>query len=76
MKVSYDENLDVAYIQFSHKKPDGVIEIDEGVVLDTTSKNEIVGIEIFDVKKRFPVKSLYQFEIARVSPVRKAVASL
>ena len=69
MKVSYDEDLDIAYIRFSHKKPDGAIEIGEGVVLDTTAKNEIVGIEIFDAKEKFPLKSLYQFE---VSPAHSA----
>jgi hypothetical protein len=26
----------------------GAIEIDEGVILDTTAEEEIVGIEIFD----------------------------
>lgn len=63
MKVSYDEKLDIAYIQFSRKKPDGAIEIDEGVVLDTTSQNEIVGIEIFNARKRLPLKSLCTFEL-------------
>jgi uncharacterized protein YuzE len=62
MKVSYDKKRDIAYIQFSRKKPDGAIEIAEGVVLDTTAKNEIVGIEIFDASKRLPVKSLFTLE--------------
>ena len=63
MKVHYDEKHDIAYIRFSQKKPDGAIEIDEGVVLDTTAENEIVGIEIFDAIKRLPIKSLFQLEI-------------
>ena len=46
MRVQYDAKHDIAYIRFSRKKPDGAIEIDEGVVLDTTAENEIVGIEI------------------------------
>jgi uncharacterized protein YuzE len=54
----------IAYIRFSRKKPDGAIEIDEGVVLDTTAANEIVGIEIFDAATRLPVKSLFRLEIA------------
>jgi uncharacterized protein YuzE len=53
-----------AHTRFSQKKPDGAIEIDEGVVLDTTAANEIVGIEIFDVTKCLPVKSLFRLEIA------------
>lgn len=66
MKVSYDKKRDIAYIRFSSKKPDGAIEITEGVVLDTTGKNEIVGIEIFDASTRFPVKSLFTLEPVRV----------
>jgi uncharacterized protein YuzE len=66
MRVRYDAKHDIAYIRFSRKKPDGAIEIDEGVVLDTTAEaeNEIVGIEIFNASKRLPVKSLFRLEIA------------
>jgi uncharacterized protein YuzE len=64
MRVQYDTKHDIAYILFSPKKPDGAIEIDEGVVLDTTADDEIVGIEIFDATKRLPVKSLFRLEIA------------
>ena len=64
MRVQYDAKHDIAYIRLSRKKPDGAIEIDEGVVLDTTAANEIVGIEIFDSATRLPVKSLFRLEIA------------
>lgn len=63
MRVHYDAKYDVAYIRFSGKKPDGAIEIDEGVVLDTTADNEIVGIEIFDATRRLPVQSLFRLEV-------------
>ncbi len=63
MKVSYDKKHDIAYLKLSSKKPDGAIEIAEGVVLDTTEKNEIVGIEIFDASRRFPIKNLYSIEL-------------
>jgi uncharacterized protein YuzE len=45
MKVHYDEKHDIAYIRCSQKKPDSAIGIDEGVFLDTTAENEMVGIE-------------------------------
>lgn len=63
MKVSYDKEHDIAYIQFSDKKPAGAIEIEEGVVLDITEKNEIVGIEIFDAGKRLPLETLYRITL-------------
>jgi uncharacterized protein YuzE len=66
MKVSYDKKHDIAYIQFSTKKPEGAIEIDEGVVLDTTTeKDEIVGMEIFDASKRLPLKSLFEVKVEK-----------
>lgn len=65
MKVKYDKKYDIAYIRFSNKTPDGAIEITEGVVLDTTESNEIVGIEIFDASRRFPLKNLFSVELLR-----------
>lgn len=62
MKVSYDKKHDIACIRSSSKKLDGTIEIDEGAVLDTTAQNEIVGIEIFDASKRFPLRNLFTLE--------------
>lgn len=64
MKVRYDKKVDAAYIQMSSKKPDGAIEISEGVVLHTTSRNEIVAIEILDATKKIPLKTLYTLEIS------------
>lgn len=64
MKVKYDKEADAAYIKLSSKRPDGAIEIDEGVILHTTAKNEIVSIEILDAAKKFPIKSLYKLEVA------------
>ena len=67
MKVKYDKKADAAYIQLSSKKPDGGVEMAEGVILHTTSKNEIVSIEILDASKKFPVKNLYKLELSAVN---------
>lgn len=63
MKVRYDKRVDAAYIQLSSKKPDGAIEMAEGVILHTTSKNEIVAIEILDATRKIPIKTLYKLEV-------------
>ena len=65
MKVSYDKKHDIAYIRFSNRKPDGAIEIDEGVVLDTTADNKIVGIELFNASQKVPLKNLFSIEAVR-----------
>ena len=66
MKVNYDKKHDIAYIRLSSKRPDGAIEITEGVMIDTTAKDEIVGIEIFNASRRFPLKNLFSVELLRV----------
>ena len=63
MKVSYDQEVDVAYIQLSNHKPDGGVERANGVVLHTTVTDEIVGIEILNAKTRISLNSLYQYEL-------------
>ncbi|OGU18276.1 MAG: hypothetical protein A2X61_15810 [Ignavibacteria bacterium GWB2_35_12] len=62
MKVQYDKEVDAAYILLSNLKPDGAIEISEGVNLDVTDKDEIVGIEILNASKRFPLDTLFKYE--------------
>ncbi|MBI4823390.1 MAG: DUF2283 domain-containing protein [Nitrospirae bacterium] len=64
MKVRYDKKVDAAYIQMSSKKPDGAVEIAEGVILHTTKSNEIVAIEILNAAKKIPIKSLYKLELS------------
>ena len=67
MKVRYDKEVDAAYIQMSTKKPDGAVEIAEGVILHTTAKDEIVAIEILDAAKKFPIKTLYKLELSAIA---------
>ena len=67
MKVRYDKKVDAAYIQMFSKKPTGAVEIAEGVILHTTTKDEIVAIEILDATKKFPIKTLYKLELSAVA---------
>lgn len=65
MKVYYDKEVDALYIKLGNKKPEGVIEISEGVNLDTTSEGKIVGLEILDASKKIDIKTIlsYTFEL-------------
>ncbi|RZD18211.1 MAG: DUF2283 domain-containing protein [Candidatus Acididesulfobacter diazotrophicus] len=62
MKIYYDKDVDAAYLRLSDDIPTGVIEVKEGLNIDTTDKNEIVGIEILDASKKFSLKSLFSCE--------------
>lgn len=39
MSVHYDQEADVLYIKLGNQKPDGVIEISDGINLDTTKED-------------------------------------
>jgi len=64
MKVSYDDKVDAAYIRFSNKKPQGGVELAEGIILHTTEGDEVVGLEILGASRKLPLKSLFTFEVA------------
>jgi len=63
MKVEYDENVDALYLRLGRKKPDGVIEIAEGIGLDTTEDNKIVGIEILNASRRINLQTMFSYEV-------------
>jgi uncharacterized protein YuzE len=67
MRVYYDSRVDAVYIQLGNQNPDGVIEISEGVNLDTTSENQIIGIEILNASKKMDINTIlsYQIELDR-----------
>lgn len=62
MKIFYDQDVDAAYLQFTKEEPGGVVEVSEGVNLDLTEDGKIVGIEILDASKSFPLQSLFTCE--------------
>jgi len=64
MKVQYDAEADAIYIKLGNQKPDGVVEMSEGVNLDTTSDDKIVGIEILNASKKMNVKTILSYELA------------
>lgn len=64
MKISYDKDVDALYIEISNEKPDGVIEIKEGVNIDVTEDSRIVGLEILNASKKVSLDSFYNYEIS------------
>src|SRR3990167_8041566 len=63
MKVYYDKKVDALYIKLGVKSPEGVVEISEGVNLDTTSEGKIVGIEILDASKKIDIKTILSYTL-------------
>ncbi len=63
MKIQYDKEVDTAYIKLSNLRPTGVVEIIEGFNIDTTDEGKIIGIEILNASKKFPIENLFKYEI-------------
>ena len=64
MKVTYDQEADAVYIEISDKKPEGVIEVKEGINLDITSDGEIVGIELLNAQNKLQLKTFLSYEFS------------
>lgn len=63
MKVYYDDEVDALYLKLGEEAPEGVIEISDGVNLDTTSEDKIVGIEILDASKKIDLKTILSYTL-------------
>ena len=63
MRIYYDNEVDALYLELGDEPPEGVIEIAEGVNLDTTSHNRIVGIEILDASKKIDLKTILSYTL-------------
>jgi uncharacterized protein YuzE len=63
MKVYYDDEVDALYLKLGEETPEGVIEISEGVNLDTTSDEKIVGIEILNASKKIDLKTMLSYSL-------------
>jgi len=63
MKIYYDDEIDALYIKLSDEQPEGVIEVTEGLNIDTTIENMIVGIEILSASKRTDIKTFLSYSL-------------
>jgi len=63
MKVHYDKEVDALYIKLSNQKPDGVVEIVEGVNIDTTIDGKLSGIEILNASKKIDLSTILSYTL-------------
>jgi len=63
MKVHYDEEVDALYLKLGDQKPDGVIEIAEGVNIDTTTDGKFTGIEILTASKKIDIDTILSYTL-------------
>lgn len=63
MKVYYDDKVDALYLKLGDEIPEGVVEISEGVNIDTTAEDKIVGIEILNASKKIDLKTILSYTL-------------
>ena len=63
MRVYYDDDVDALYLSLGDQEPDGVIEIEDGVNLDTTSDGKITGIEILRASDRLNIDTILTYTL-------------
>jgi uncharacterized protein YuzE len=54
MKIHFDEKADALYLRLDDAPVVESQVVWSGIVLDLNDRNQVVGIEILDVRKRFP----------------------
>jgi uncharacterized protein YuzE len=66
MKIHLDEKADALYLRLDDSPIVESEEVAPGIVLDYNERDQVVGVEILDVKARVPVADLrrIQFEVA------------
>jgi uncharacterized protein YuzE len=64
--MQYDEKADALYLRLDDSKVVESEEVKPGIVLDFNAQNQVVGIEVLDLKRRVPGADLKQlkFEVA------------
>jgi len=63
MKIYYDDEVDALYIKLGNEDPEGVVEIYEGMNIETTSDNRIVSIEILNASKKIDLKTILSYSL-------------
>jgi len=63
MNIFYDNEVDALYIKLGEGTPDGVIEISEGVNLDTASDGKLVGIEILKASLKIDINTILSYTL-------------
>jgi len=68
MKITYDPEGDVLYIELRHAKAEDNVDIEPGVSVDLDVNGHVIGIEILDAKERIGTDPLAAVSIERLMP--------
>ena len=75
MEIRYDPEADAMYIKFREGEYEISEEIREGIIIDFDKDNEIIGMEILDVKEKLTPSSVAEmsFKYSKIELVKERV---
>lgn len=63
MKLHYDPEVDALYLRLGESKIVESEEVRPGIVLDYDEQNRVVGLEVLNLRKRFPDADVRRFQL-------------
>lgn len=63
MYFHYDDVIDALFLSFCSNDPNGVIEIQEGINIDTTADGKIAGIEILQASQNMDIGTILTYSL-------------
>jgi len=63
MTIFYNSEVYALYLKLSNKKLEGVTEISNGINLDITHDEKLVGIEILDASKKLDIQTILSYNL-------------
>lgn len=71
MRISYDPEVDVLYIELRTGTPDDSVDLEEGVTADLDNAGHVLGIEFLDARERLGADALASIALERL-PLEQA----
>ena len=65
MKLRYDPATDAGYITFERGPSTESFELCDGIVIDLDADDQVVGIELEDISRKFDIEEMRAFIAAR-----------
>ena len=58
MRITYDPDADVLYIELRPATPDDSVDLEDGVTADLDADGHVIGIEFLDARERLGSEAL------------------
>lgn len=65
MKITYDQQADVLYIQLREVRPADSIDLEEGITADLDAEGHVIGLEVLDARLRLGEDALSNVALER-----------